>query len=293
MTKTALVTGAEGFIGRHLVPKLEAAGYWCHVVDGYYHYGEEQKIRPWLMPRAVYEHDRFDVVVHLAANIRPVDERSKPTTGGFYDITLDLTVADYIERHPPRQCYIYPSSCAVDNPDDPYGWVKICGERFATALHKQGIRTVILRPFSGYGHDQADTYPFPAIGKRAMRQENPLTVWGSGLQIRDFIHVDDLTDAFMLAIEGFPSGEPVEIGTGIGTTMRGLASMFAGAVGYQPEIRGMSDKPESSGVRIASVRRAAEFGFKAKIDLTEGIRRAVESWRQTAPANETSPRTQP
>ena len=134
----------------------------------------------------------------------------------------------------------------------------------------------MLRPFSGYGGDQARSYPFPAILNRARNRENPLTVWGSGTQVRDFIHIDDLTDAFMWAIDHFPAHTPIDIGTGIGTDFITLAKMMADAVGYSPEIKPLSEKAESSRRRVGNPAAAESYGFKPKISLGEGIRRALD-----------------
>jgi len=287
--RTALVTGSAGFLGRNFVPKLEAAGYAITGVDPRHDGGE---ILP--MPDTYVIHypglhwcefewwkdfapkQSYDVVVHLAAHIPDISERLNGGLHQYQDIALDWAVANYVKEHPPREAFIVPSSCAIDNPADPYAFVKITAERFCMELHKAGIPTVILRPFSGYGPDQADSYPFPAILKRALRQENPLTVWGDGHQVRDFIHIEDLTDAFLWAIEKAPRGIPIEIGTGVGTSFLEMARIMADVVGYSPLVCGDVSKPASSRKRIADTTLARKRGFEAKISLRDGIERAVK-----------------
>ncbi len=282
MSKTALITGAAGFVGRALVPKLKAAGYDVAELDTKI---EQQtqfqrfEFLAWLQSGWPAQAPCFDAVVHLAANIPDVSERMKPSIERFRDIELDLAMAGYIQARPPRECFIYPSSCAVDNPRDPYAWVKLCGERFCETLWERKIPTVILRPFSGYGPDQSESYPFRAILERALRHENPLVVWGSGEQVRDFIHIEDLADAFVWAIKGAPRRVPIEVGTGIGTSMIDLARMIAEAVGYKAIVCGNSAMPESSPRRVAKTELAETFGWKAKISLREGIERAVAERR--------------
>lgn len=271
--KSALVIGSAGFVGRHLCPRLEAEGYIVTKVDP-----KQPGVRmgmsfeEWLTQPP---HKEFDCVFHLGAHIPDVSERMKGGLDKYQDIALDWAVMTYVLAHRPRQSFVWPSSCAVDTPEDPYAFGKIAGERFAMELHKSGIRTVILRPYSGYGEDQADTYPFPAILKRALARENPLTVWGDGLQMRDFIHIDDLVEAFIWAIDKAPAGIPIPIGTGLPTSMFHLALMIAKEVGYFPTIYCDQSKPSSSPYRIANEDMASSFGFETKIDIEEGIKRAV------------------
>lgn len=187
----ALVTGHEGFVGRHLVPKLVRAGYDVHGTEN---------LQEFL--RSPLATQTWDVVVHLAANIINVHDRGKIGMRAFDDIQLDLTMFKWIESNPPAKIFVAMSSCALDFPEDPYCMVKITLESFAQCLRKQNVPVVILRPFSGYGADQSLEYPFPAILARARRREDPLLVWG-GSQVRDWIHIEDLTDANRLRTGSF------------------------------------------------------------------------------------------
>src|SRR6266550_2885176 len=168
--KTALITGAAGFIARHLLPLL--VDHDC--------YGVDPKNKPEHVPCGSYFRGRFedyvsyrlfpdfDVIVHLAANIFPIDKRMDAGIDAYQDIALDLAMARFVEAHPPKKAFVYVSSCAVDTPDDPYAWVKLTGERIFARLYAKGAPVVILRPFSGYGVDQEETYPFPAILRRVL-----------------------------------------------------------------------------------------------------------------------------
>jgi nucleoside-diphosphate-sugar epimerase len=286
----ALVTGSAGFVGRHLCPKLEKAGYSierldtglplpdCYVRGDFGCKSLEWFVDSKLLPLAADE--RFDLVIHLAANIVNVDARMKGGISMYDDIELDLAMCRWLEANPPKQCAVLMSSCAVDYPDDPYCIVKRNLECFAKTLDKKGVPVIVLRPFSGYGEDQSEEYPFRAILERALRREDPLTVWG-GDQVRDWIHVEDLTDAILFAIKKLPRrAEPIEVGTGAGIPFASLARKFADAAGYCPNLHWESTKAFSSRRRVAGesgLRTLQDFGWEPQIPLDEGIRRAVAS----------------
>ena len=199
----------------------------------------------------------------------------------YQDIELDLAMCRWLEKNPPTKCAVLMSSCAVDFPDDPYCIVKRNLEAMGKTLQKQGVPVIILRPFSGYGADQSNEYPFSAILGRALRHEDPLTVWG-GFQVRDWLHIDDLTDAILFAIENVKgSPAPIEVGTTRGTSIRDLAYLMAEAVGYEPVVEGLMDKASSSRCRVAGrnkeVKLLQDWGWQPKVTLEEGIKRAVEA----------------
>lgn len=275
--KRALMIGSAGFIGRNLIQKLNQ-DYDIIGVDPLNSYSDHHDcfrgtFESWLSNKGYYyPKGFFDVIIHLGANIIDVDARSKAGVSIYDDISLDLAVCKFVERHHPREAFIAMSSCAVDYPADPYAWIKLSLEKFCEKLYRKGIPVKILRPFSGYGPDQSMVYPFRAILERALNYENPLTVWG-GKQVRDFIHIDDLTSAIMFAIRHFPWGVPIEIGTALGTDMVTLAKMIASEVGYDPEIYCDESKATASTFRVA--KQAEAYGWIPTISLSEGIRRAV------------------
>jgi nucleoside-diphosphate-sugar epimerase len=278
----ALVTGAAGFVGRHLVPKLEAAGYEVVCFDRR-QYNEGLGVPECLS--GFYATPPFDLVVHLAANIVNVDARMKGGMAMYDDIELDLAICRWLEANPPTQCAVLMSSCAVDYPEDPYCIVKRNLELFAKTLHKKGVPVIALRPFSGYGEGQSEEYPFRAILERALRKEDPLTVWG-GDQVRDWIHIDDLTEAIMLATNIFPAAikSPIEVGTLRGTSLIDLATMIANACDYSPKLFCADDKARSSLRRVAGesgMDTMQMWGWRPKIKLEDAILRAVASRRKS------------
>lgn len=169
-------------------------------------------------------------------------------------------------------------------PDMTYGWSKLTGEylsRIAAASY--GLKVACVRPFSGYGEDQDETYPIPAIAARAARHEEPLTVWGSGQQGRDFVHIDDCVDVMIRVLEAIEDGSAVNIGSGTLTTFLEVARRFADLAGYHPEIKPLIDKPVGVQARYADTARATSLlGWTPSISLDEGFGRVLSAAEQRA-----------
>lgn len=308
--KRALVTGASGFVGRHLVQELIWRGYLVTGVDvrdkpnlrwpGYEHVKES--CLTWFASKPPHH---YDLAFHCAAIIggrigieqRPLEVAT--------DMALDLAFIQWLQRAKPNHAVYYSSSAAYpialqtdrppyvflneedidwDNfglPDETYGWVKLTGERLMAYAPKETMMH-IFRPFSGYGSDQDEDYPFPAIIQRTMRYENPLSVWHD--TVRDFIHIDDIVGGTFAAIDREYT-LPVNLCTGRATSFTELAEIAAREVrkrdanyeagAYYPRIEILGgDKPAGVYHRVGDSERMRTF-YDPKITIEEGVRRAV------------------
>ena len=173
----------------------------------------------------------------------------------------------------------------IGMPDMSYGWAKLTCEYLARlAYEKHGLKSVCYRPFSGYGEDQDDSYPFPSICKRALANQGAkvLNVWGSGTQMRDFIHIDDCVAGVIATMDKIHDGNAVNLSTGIYTSFIEFARMAAKLCGYSPEVRGMSDQPAGVHARGGDTRKQMALGFKYEIDFATGIKRALDYYSGAA-----------
>jgi nucleoside-diphosphate-sugar epimerase len=178
---------------------------------------------------------------------------------------------------PLRESYIDIPNAKIGMPDLTYGWSKLTGE-FLTHLLAQGdgVPACCVRPFSGYGEEQDTTYPVPAIAARAAAREDPLVVWGSGRQSRDFVHIDDCIAAMRLAIEKIEDGSGVNIGSGKATSFLEVAATYARLAGYEPEVKGTGEGPVGVHARYADVENArSRLGWAPTISLDEGLGRVL------------------
>lgn len=173
-------------------------------------------------------------------------------------------------------------SSTIGKPDMTYGWSKLTGEYLSRIAAKEyGLSVAVIRPFSGYGGDQDFDYPMPAITRRALRKEDPLTIWGSGKQVRDFIHINDCIEGTLLSIEKISDGSAVNLGTGKPTNFYEVAELLADIVGYSPEIKNLPNKPEGVKYRCADITKMKKvLGWQPKISLREGFRKTVNKVRE-------------
>ncbi len=167
----------------------------------------------------------------------------------------------------------------LGQPDMTYGWSKLTGEYLSTLAARQyGMKICCVRPFSGYGEDQDLTYPVPAIAYRVARGDNPVTVWGTGEQGRDFVHIEDCITAMLHAVERVHDGSGVNIGTGRLTTFLEVAKMFVQLAGYKSAVQPKVGKPVGVQSRYCDPRRMQSLlDWKPEISLEEGFRRVLEA----------------
>jgi nucleoside-diphosphate-sugar epimerase len=296
----ALVTGDAGFVGRHLRDALVDRGW---VVDGMdITRGAEQDCRR-LFVQMVAPH--YDLVIHAAAVIGGRATIDGDPLATAENLELDSLLFRWAARtRPGRVVYLSSSSVypvhlqtgaarrerpggqlderLIDPdrwrepfgpPDQTYGWSKLVGEHLAGQLRRYGVPVSVVRPFSGYGPDQDTSYPFPAFLERARGREDPFPVWGDGEQVRDFIHVDDVTAAILACVDAGVDG-PVNLCTGRGTSFRELAELLCAAVGYQPTLAWRLGAPVGVRWRVGNPTRMHAV-YRPRIPLEEGIRRAV------------------
>jgi len=173
-------------------------------------------------------------------------------------------------------------------PDMTYGWSKLTGEYLARiAASRYGLCVSCVRPFSGYGEDQETVYPIPAIAERAARKEDPLLVWGTGQQARDFVYIDDCVDVMFRAMDEIHDGSAINIGTGVLTSFLEVARTFAAHAGYSPAIQPMVGKPTGVQNRCADVTLLHErLHWKPAVPLSEGFARVLDFARRRTAHNE-------
>ena len=311
----ALVTGAAGFVGRHMSVELSRRGFYVDAVDIQYSDAPDD-LGPgrinfyWqdaieFTKALVADITSYDLIVHCAYNVGGRAAIDGKNMHFARNLRLDAEMFRWAVFEQPQARFLYFSSSAaypvclqskefqslgnpyrltetdIDlthplNPDANYGWAKLTGERLAEDARKNGLAVSVVRPFSGYGEDQSLDYPFPSIVARASAGD--LSVWGPPGQTRDWIHISDIIAGSLAVVES-ATEDPVNLCTGRGVEMGDLAMLIAETAGVATEgWRPIYDESKPTGVyhRVGDPTRFNQY-YTPKVTLEEGIERALRA----------------
>lgn len=302
---SVLVTGGCGFIGVNLVSMLLDEGARVRVVDNL-SVGTREALGGHLRAIDLVEADvrslealnsacrGVEVVFHLAAQPGVIPSILDPEPD--FAINAGGTFNALLAAH--RQgaaAFVFASSNAAvgefsDEADEttaprplsPYGAAKLAGEAYCSAFAgAYGMHTVSLRFANAYGpHSGHKQSVIARFIQRVLNNED-LTIYGDGQQIRDFIHVEDICRAMLLAAESGLSGEIVHTASGRGTSVLELVRVLEEVVGRDLPVVS-EPRREGEAFRIApSVEKARRvLGFEARVALAEGVAGTYEWFRR-------------
>jgi GDP-L-fucose synthase len=299
-----IVTGGNGFLGRHVVARLEDAGATCIVPRS-----EDYDLTTEEAVARLFAQTPADAVVHLAARGGGIGaNRRHPGLFAYANLVMGSLVMEYARRAGVGK-YLqvgtvcsYPKHTPVPFREDalwdgypeetnaPYGLAKRALLVQAQAYRAEyGFNAITLLPVNLYGpHDDFDlesSHVIPAVIRKmveATAAKPIVELWGDGSPTREFLYVDDCARAIVLALDRYEDGDPVNVGTGQEISIRELAEKIAEATGFQGEIRWDVSKPNGQPRRCLDVSRARErFGFEAEVSFDEALRRTVAWYRST------------
>lgn len=297
--KKALVTGYAGFVGRHMTKHLENDGWQVWGVDPAS--GQPyDRVETFVFGESVTSSSqKFDLVIHAAAREPHRTAIDRRPMNFPHNVSLDALMFDWAVRtEQPRFVYlsssaVYPAVRQTGNthqrlhesftnyndgePADSYGWTKLVGERMAFAARESGLDVTVVRPFSGYGEDQSNDFPFGKFVERAKAWQDPFAVWGSAMQVRDFIHIDDVCAGIMALVESDVT--VANVCTGHGTALGDLALLVADAAGYHPALHIIKDAPLGVAYRVGDP-TLFNTVYVPKISIEEGVARAFRGWKR-------------
>ena len=173
----------------------------------------------------------------------------------------------------------------LESTNDAYALAKIAGIKMCEAYNRQyGTQYISVMPTNLYGpndnFDLTSSHVMPALIRKfheaKLSKASTVTVWGTGTPVREFLYVDDLADACVYLMNTYNGSKIVNIGTGIGVTIKELAEKIGQVVGYEGKIVFDTSKPDGTPVKINDVAYLKKLGWQAKIELEQGIKLAYD-----------------
>lgn len=311
--KTVLITGGAGFIGSHVADRFVTEGWAVHVVDNLYN-GRKSNV-----PAAASFHEvdirdaaaaelvrtlAPDVLVHLAAQMDVRKSVADPAFDAQVNVLGSLNLLEAVQRHSPRTRVVFSSTGGAiygdftvppnvetfsKNPESPYAISKLAVEHYLAYYGRvHGIEYAVVRYANVYGprqdpHGEAGVV---AIFCGRILAGEPLTVFGDGLQTRDYVYVGDVVDAtFRGATHALPAtalldARAFNVGTGIATDVLHLARTLGNAAGSPAPVAHAPGRPGEQRTSYLDVRKAsAVLGWRPAVTLEDGLSRTF-TWFQ-------------
>ncbi len=297
-----VITGACGFLGKHVLKELKKHKPRKVFAPDHKNFD--------LTKRSVCDTvlKDSDLVIHLAALIGGIGFIDKYPGDIFYqNAIMGIELMEAARKAGVKKFVTMGTVCEYPeytkipfNEEDlwmgypeettaPYGWAKKVLIVQSKAYRKQyGFNSIHLLPVNLYGpgdnFDKKLSHVIPALIKRFVeaveKKEKKVVVWGSGLATREFLYVEDAARAIVLATQKYNSSEPINLGTGVETSIKELAEIIAEISGFKGEIVWDKTKPDGQPRRRLNTSKIKNLGFSPKIGLQEGLEKTIKWYKK-------------
>lgn len=305
--KIVLVTGGTGFVGTHIVQELLKCGARVRV---------PVHKRPLVIPDERIETIPADLtrqedclkalngvnyVFHAAGTVSAAGvTNNNPMSAITANLILTTQILQTAWTIGVERLLLFSSSTGYpaanhpvkeeemwDGPPHPvylgYGWMRRYIEKLGEFVaSRSGVKIALVRPTAVYGRwdnfDPATGHVIPALIRKAIEKQNPFIVWGTGEEVRDFLHITDLARACLIMLEKYPVCDPVNVGYGKVTTIRQVVELILKAADYEDaEVIFDSSRPTTIPFRMVDTSKAKRIlGFEPKISIDEGLGDTIE-----------------
>jgi GDP-L-fucose synthase len=300
--KKILITGAHGFLGKHLVRNLLEKRK-IPKENLFLPTSKELDLKNWANCKEVVKDQ--DIIIHLAAKVGGIGLNREIPGEMFYDNLIMGTQLIESARQAGVEKFValgticcYPKFTPVpfketdlwngypEETNAPYGLAKKMLLVQSQAYRDQyGFNSIFLMPVNMYGpednFDQKSSHVIPALIKKVVdaKKENKkyIEVWGTGKATREFLYVEDGAEGILLAAEKYDKPEPVNLGSGMEISIKDLVNLICKLMNFKGEIRWDKTKPDGQPRRMLDTARAEkEFDFIAKTNFEAGLKKTIE-----------------
>lgn len=298
------IAGHRGLVGAALVRELKKQGYHNLI----YKTHAELDLENQQAVKEFFYEEKPEYVFLAAAKVGGIGANSQyPADFIYHNLMIETNVIRQSYENKVKKLLFLGSSCIyprmakqpikeeslltgeLEPTNDAYALAKITGIKMCQAFNKQYKTNYIsVMPTNLYGRednfDLENSHVLPALIKRfhdaKMNNESRVVIWGTGTPIREFLYVDDLANACLYLMNTYNESKIVNIGTGIGITIRELAEKIKQVVGYQGKIVNDATKPDGTPIKINDVSYLNSLGWQAKIDLETGLKETYEWYKE-------------
>jgi len=299
--KKILITGAHGFLGKHLVKnllekrKVPKENLFLPTI-------QDLDLRKWEDCQKAVKGQ--DIVIHLAAKVGGIGLNQEKPGELFYDnIIMGVQLIEAARQAKVEKFTAIGTICAYpkftpvpfkeenlwngypEETNAPYGLAKKMLLVQSQAYRKQyGFNSIFLLPVNMYGpgdnFDPKSSHVIAAIVRKVYEAKREgkdyIEAWGTGKPTREFLYVEDGAEGIILATEKYDKSEPVNLGSGMEISIKDLIEMICRLMDFDGEIRWDTSKPDGQPRRRLDTSRAEkEFGFRAKTDFEEGLKNTI------------------
>lgn len=298
------VAGHRGLVGSAIVRSLKRQGY--NNIIGRTH--KELDLKDQAQVREFFEKERPDVVVLAAAKVGGINANNQaPADFAYENMQIQCNVIKDCHDFKVKKLLFLGSSCIypkmapqpipenalltglLEPTNEGYAIAKISGLLMCRYFKRQyGDNFISCMPTNLYGpydnYELQGSHVLPAMIRKfheaKLNGAPSVELWGTGTPLREFLYVDDMADACVFLLENYDGEEHVNIGTGKEVTIKELAELVKQTVGFEGEIIWNKDMPDGTPRKLCDVSKLNSLGFKAKVDLPEGVKLAYEWFKE-------------
>ena len=301
------IAGHRGMVGSAIARRLRAQGH-LNILE---RTSNELDLRDQAAVRSFLENEQPEYVFVAAAKVGGIHANNTYRAEFLYDnLMMEANLIDASYRCGVRKLLFLGSSCIypkfADQPlkeealltgsleptNEPYAIAKIAGIKLCETYREQyGADFISAMPTNLYGpgdnYDLNNSHVLPAMIRKfheaKMQGHAPVTLWGDGSPLREFLHADDLASALVFLMDHYSEKQFINVGSGKEISIRDLATLIQSIVGHNGEIHWDMSKPNGTPRKLMDSSRLMDLGWKPKISLKEGIQKVYKEFHKYNP----------